>query len=195
MTRLDDALGGTWWRDLVRGGVSGRAVDEIVTGFMSRLARAVKMDMFAIPVRRGPAQKPIYFLVFGTRKPLGIWHFADDAARATETWWDTLDAKDIAKQEASPQPPLFSATSHTRPLLSDVEEEARPQIAENIAALVARHGRIRVGSYPAEVFGGYLGRVRETVVRAAIKDLHAAGRTSTDGKGSPIANLVVSPPH
>jgi hypothetical protein len=52
----------------------------------------------------------------------------------------------------------------------------------------------RVGDNPVEVFGYYLGRVRETVVRAAIKDLHAAGRTPSDGIGRRIADLYVSPP-
>jgi hypothetical protein len=67
-------------------------------------------------------------------------------------------------------------------------------IAENIVRLLIAHGAYRVGNFPAEVFGDYLGRVRETVVRAAIKDLHVNGRTSSDGKGSPIADLIVNPP-
>jgi hypothetical protein len=89
---------------------------------------------------------------------------------------------------------LFPASVSIRPLLSDVEAEARPRIANNIVALVRQQGRCRIGDYPTEVFGDYLGRVRETVVRAAIKDLHANGRTSGDGKGKHIADLVVSPP-
>jgi hypothetical protein len=66
-------------------------------------------------------------------------------------------------------------------------------IAENIARLTMQYGQIRVGDYPAEVFGEYLGRVRETVVRTAIKDLHRDGRTPSDGKRGRIAALVVSP--
>ena len=67
-------------------------------------------------------------------------------------------------------------------------------IARNIAALVADRGLCRVGDFPVEVFGEYLGRVRETVVRAAIKDMHASGQTPSDGKGNRIADLKVSPP-
>lgn len=65
-------------------------------------------------------------------------------------------------------------------------------IAENIARLADIHGRYAVGDFPAEVFGEYLGRVREPVVRAAIKDLHASGRTPSDGRGSPITKLTVT---
>jgi three-Cys-motif partner protein len=96
--RLDKALGGDWWRDLVRQGVSDQAVNEIVTGFRERLERTTGMQTFAIPVRRTPWQKPIYFLVFGTRNPLGIWHFADDTARATEKWWSTTHRKSPDKK-------------------------------------------------------------------------------------------------
>lgn len=36
MARLDDAIGGEWWRDLVRNGVTDQAVGAIVRGFMER---------------------------------------------------------------------------------------------------------------------------------------------------------------
>ncbi len=153
------------------------------------------MQILAIPVRRAPTHKPIYFLVFGTRSTLGIWHFADDVARATETWWNEFDAQEANKlQERAGMEPLFAASIVIRRTLSEVEKRARPVIAENIAALVAIHGTCRMSDYPREVFGDYLGRVRETIVRAAIKDLYKQGRTSSDGVGPRIANLIVSPP-
>lgn len=195
MARLDDVLGGDWWRDLVRDGVSDEAVDVIVRGFMGHLGLAIGMQIFAIPVRRHPAHKPVYFLLFGTRSPLGIWHFADDAARAAETWWSTFDIQEAArlKQKAG-QEPLFRPSMLMRQGLGEVEVEARPVIAENIAALVAKRGPCRMRDFPGEVFGEYLGRVRETVVRAAIKDLYKQGRTPSNGIGPRIADLVVSPP-
>jgi three-Cys-motif partner protein len=195
MARLDEALDGAWWRGLVRNGVSDEAVSEIVQGFTGRLGEVAGMDTFPIPVRRAPSRKPVYFLIFGTRKPLGLWHFADDTARATETWWEAVDARARAKDAAIGRESLFGDMPlRASPTLKDVEAEARSQIADNIAGLIRQHGGFRVGDYPAQVFGDYLGRVRETVVRAAIKDLHASGRTPSDGKGSPIADLAVSPP-
>lgn len=192
MARLDEALGGDWWRELVEHGVTDSAVERIVSGFMERLGRAAGMRTLAIPVRREPTHKPVYSLVLGTRNPLGIWHFADDTARATEKWWSTFDA--MKESETSGQMSLLPASYGSRRDLSDVEAEALPVIAENIAALVAKHGLCRVGDYPVEVFGVYLGRVRETVVRAAIKHLHSTGRTPSDGKGGRPADLRVGPP-
>jgi len=158
---------------------------------MARLGQATGMRILAIPVRRDPAHKPVYLLVFGTRHPLGIWYFADGTARATETWWSTFDAQEAAKSDQSS---LFPASFLMRHDLSEVEAKARPAIAENIAALVAEHGSVRVGDFPVEIFGDYLGRIRETVVRAAIKDLYKSGRTLSDGVGKRIADLRVSPP-
>jgi three-Cys-motif partner protein len=196
MARLDAVLGGDWWRDLVRHyGVSDEAVDTIVKGFTGHLGLATGMDIFPIPVRRAPTHKPIYYLVFGTRSSLGIWHFADDTARATEKWWSAFDAQEAAKmKDKIGLEPLFAASVFMRQDLSEVEAEARPVIAANIATLVATHGSCRMRDYTREVFGEYLGRVRETVVRAAIKDLYGQGRTSSDGVGRRIADLVVTPP-
>lgn len=193
MARLDEALGGRWWRDLVAGGVTDLAVSQVVHGFIERLSNAAGMRIVAIPVRKVPSHKPIYFLVFGTRSPLGVWHFADDTARATATWWEAVDARQRSRDETIGQGSLFGDLP-LRATLEDVEAEACPEIAANISWLLARHGPFRVGDYPAEVFGDYLGRVRETVVRAAIKNLHASGRASSDGKGSPITSLIVTPP-
>lgn len=184
MARLDEALDGSWWRDHFRNGVADGAVTKIVNGFMERLGRVARMHIVAIPVRRGPSHKPVYYLVFGTRKPLGIWHFSDDAARAIGTWWDSVSAIEEARYAAVGQDSLFGdAPFRLGPTLEEVEKRARPVITENIAKLAAQHGAFRVGDYPAEVFGSYLGRVRENVVRAVIKDLHASGRTPSDGKG------------
>ncbi len=193
MARLDEALGGGWWRDHVRSGVTDDAMSAVVEGFRERLGQATQMKVLTIPVLREPGQRPVYYLVFGTRNPLGIWHFADSAARATQAWWAGLTVREDAKMTASGQDPLFDELIIRGPKLEDVEAQAVAEIAENIASLASANGRFRVGDYPAEVFGLYLGRVRESVVRAAIKQLHASGRTASNGVGGRVANLVVSP--
>jgi hypothetical protein len=195
MARLDEALGGPWWREYVRSGVTDGAVAAIVDGFKSRLGQAADMKVFAIPVLRGPGQKPVYYLAFGTRNPLGLWHFGDATARATQAWWAELSSQEDAKIAAAGQASLFDDEPLVRgPRLEDTEAQALPVIAGNIARTLAQHGSFRVGQYPAEVFGDYLGRVRETVVRAAVKRLHSNGETSTTGAGSRIEDLVVNPP-
>ena len=103
--------------------------------------------------------------------------------------------KDRLARAALGQDSLFDDDPIIRgPKLEDVEAEALPVIARNIFDLVGARGACRVGDYPVEVFGVYLGRVRESVVRTAIKRLHSAGQTPSDGKGSPVASLIVRPP-
>ena len=194
MARLDGALDGRWWREHVRQGMTEEAVGAVVDGFMGRLGGATGMEVFPIPVRRMPSQKPVYYLAFGTRSKLGLWHFADSTARATQTWWEELSMREDAKKAAYGQDSLFGDEPIMMgPKLETVENQALPVIAENIARLVARRGPCRVGAYPAEIFGDYLGRVREKTVRAAIKKLNADGRTASDGKGRSVADLVVNP--
>lgn len=196
MARLDSALGGSWWRDVIReSGVTDDAVGVVVDTFAQRLSQAANMYIYAIPVRRAPSRKPVYYLVFGTRSTLGIWCFADATARATQKWWETIDAQEAAKDEALGIQSLFDdLPSLTHPDIKDVEAEACPVIAENIARLADSLGQFKVSDYPGEVFGEYLGRVREPVVRAAIKDLYASGRTPSDGKGGRVTDLTVTRP-
>jgi three-Cys-motif partner protein len=193
MALLDSALDGDWWRDVIRKrGVTDDAVREIVDGFMNRLAKSTKMMIVACPVSRAPSHKPVYYLVLGTRSPLGIWYFGDSAARAEEKWWDTLEAKEAAREEDKGMDALFDAPYLPHPSLKEVEAEAVPVVAENIFRLTEKHGQIKVGDYPGEVFGDYLGMVTEKVVRAAIKQLHAHGRTPSTGVGGKIPNLIVA---
>jgi len=193
MALLDSALGSDWWRDVIRKrGVTDDAVREIVDGFMNRLAKATKMRIVACPVSRAPSHKPVYYLVLGTRSPLGICYFGDSAARAEEKWWDTLEAKEAAREEDKGMDALFDAPYLSHPSLEEVEAEAVPVVAENIFRLAEMHGQIKVGDYPGEVFGDYLGMVTEKVVRAAIKHLNANGRTPSTGVGKKIPDLIVA---
>ena len=90
--------------------------------------------------------------------------------------------------------PIFDFPHLAHPSLEEVEAEAMPVIAENIARLLEKNERIKVGDYPGEVFGDYLGVVTEKVVRAAVKHLHAQGRTPSTGVGGKTPDLIVVRP-
>jgi three-Cys-motif partner protein len=193
--RLDETLGGTWWRQIAEDSAKTKSLraQAIADGFCKRLSRETAMFVQSVPVRRQPNNEPVYNLVFGTKKPIGLWHFSDATARATEKWWDTVEDIDVGGEPGS-QMGFFPRTADIRPVLKTVEQDAMPVIAENIADLLKEVGEFVVGEHPSRVLGEYFGRVRETTVRAAVKSLHAQGRTSSDGKGDKIAKLVVSPP-
>jgi hypothetical protein len=57
----------------------------------------------------------------------------------------------------------------------------------------ARRCRLRNTNRYAEVFGDTLGEAREKHAKAAIKRLHAEGRTTCDGKGKVVALRITRP--
>lgn len=143
------------------------------------------MSLMVVPVRRAPTHKPIYHLIYGTRHPAGMWNFAHATAKAIEDWW----AGARAKQEEEEGPALFD----TQPDIKDVEKKAVPVIAENIRRLVEAKGTVRLGDYPIQVFGDYIGQVRDLTARAAVKQLYKEGFTSTTGVGGKTEDLKVVP--
>ncbi|SPM40537.1 uncharacterized protein RMCN_2886, partial [Mycobacterium numidiamassiliense] len=185
MKTLDVSLGGDWWREYFANGVTDEAVNGVVQEFAKRLAKATRTTLIGVPVQRAPTHKPIYHLIFATRHPAGVWHFAHCTAKAIEDWW----AQVRAEQEQQAGPGLFDVNPH----IEDVERKAIPVIAENIRKLVARRGEVRLGDDPVQVFGEYLGRVRESAARKAVKELHKSGETPSTGVGGKVENLRVTP--
>ncbi|SFK85786.1 three-Cys-motif partner protein TcmP [Geodermatophilus ruber] len=193
LRRMDDAVGGRWWRELFSNGVNDAAVEAVVAGFSERMSAATGMHLVAVPVRRAPTHKPVYDLIFGSRKAHGLWVFGDAVARATQAWWDTLEEVEV---EADPDA-LFPATATIRPVLETVEERALPVITDNLRYLLHSHpAGFRVVDHTRAVFGEFYGQVRESVVRKAVKALHQQGGTATTGVGGTkrTRDLVVLPP-
>lgn len=89
---------------------------------------------------------------------------------------------------------LPTETILTRPKLDEVEQEARPYIADRINHLLVNGKKpITLGDHSREVYGDYFGQVREKVVRAAVKNLHARDLTPSTGIGPKVENLIVVP--
>lgn len=188
--RLDQAVNGAWWRDLVRSGVTDLAVERVVARFVTDLARDTHMQIVSVPVSRQPHHKPLYHLVFGTRAQHGLWAFGDSVARATQAWWDTHE---LVEAETEPDT-LFSLTAAIRPNLETVESAAIPVIAENIATLLDERPLFKTVEHTLRIFGDYYGRVREQTVRKAVKRLHVTGRTGCPGTGPKPRDLIVTRP-
>jgi three-Cys-motif partner protein len=189
--RLDEALGGEWWRGYFSaGGVTDEAVEAVVSRFVEQLADDSDMDIVSVPVRRAPRQKPLYHLVFGTRAQHGLWAFGDSTAQATEAWWATREER-VTEQEPGT---LFPVTQIERPSVDTIKVKALAEIEMNLELLLREYPSFRVVDHTTRVFGTYYGQVRETLVRQAIKNMHRDGRTSSDGVGRKIRELVVARP-
>jgi three-Cys-motif partner protein len=191
MRRLDLAVGGGWWRRHFALGGTDAAVEAVVSRFRERLTGDSGMEMVSVPVRRAPRHKPLYHLLFGTRRQHGLWAFGDSVAQATQAWWSILDEHTIEQDDP---PRLFPVTQVDRPSIESVEARAVPEVARNLEGILRERPSFRVVDHTHRVFGAFYGQVRERVVRDAIKLLHSDGRTPSDGKGPRIRNLVVIRP-
>ncbi|MEV0449813.1 three-Cys-motif partner protein TcmP [Streptomyces sp. NPDC050600] len=185
LQRFDDVCGGTWWRDYFADAVASRdkdgaaadAIEAVAEEYARRLAEQTGMLVQSVPVSHSPRKRAVYRLVFATRSPYGLWVFGDTVARARATWWEKLE-------EREDDDALFSMASVTRPNPKEVERRAVPEIAENLASLLARVQRpIRLVDYPLEIFGSFYGQVTDPVVRQAVRLLHDQGRTPSNGVG------------
>lgn len=197
MLRLDEALGGTWWRNELSAGVAPDSVQAVVSHFARQLSADTGSNVVVVPVRREPGHQPVYYLVFCTRHARGVWNFGHCAAQATDDWWQAADAITVKREEAKAGDQLGllpAETIVTRPTLDEVEKEAVPYIADRINHhLLTGKKPITLGDHSREVFGKYFGQVREKAARAAVKDLHKRGLTPSTGVGPKVENLIVAP--
>lgn len=197
MARLDEALGGPWWRKILAEGVSPNAVQAVVSQFATQLGSDTRSDVVVVPVLRAPGHQPVYYLVFCTRHTRGVWNFGHCAAQATEEWWKAADEIVVQREEARVGDQLGllpTETILTRPTLDQIEVEALPYIADQINnLLISMRKPVTLGNHSREVFGDYYGQVREKVVRSAVKQLHSQGLTPSTGVGGKVEDLVVSP--
>lgn len=186
--RMNLVCGGDWWGDVaiaehVRSGEQHweSAAHAVAEEYLKRLGRATNMDYMSIPVYKQKGQQPIYHLMFLTHDSRGIWVFADSAAKAREVWLGVELEKRDAKDE-----------NRGEPLFDYVDEEAKftiessvAHIKTNLMDLLELKQSIRVGDYPFEVFGDYLGVARETSVTRAIKQLEKEGKIVREHKDTP----------
>ncbi|AVI00087.1 hypothetical protein C5L38_34000 (plasmid) [Streptomyces sp. WAC00288] len=188
--RFDEVCGGNWWREYFADAVASRdktgaaadAIEAVAAEYAARLADRTGMLVQSVPVSHSPSKRPVYRLVFATRRSHGLWVFGDAVARARAEWWKNLEEREEGT--------LFSIAPDPK----EVEAQAKPEIAENLARLLDRGYEIKLVDYPLEIFGSYYGQVTEPVVRQAVQLLHKQGRTPSNGKGVPrTRNIVLRP--
>ncbi|WP_329008523.1 three-Cys-motif partner protein TcmP [Streptomyces sp. NBC_01601] len=185
LRRFDDVCGGMWWREHFADAVASRnmegaaedAIEAVAAEYARRLAERTEMLVESVPVTHSPRKRAVYRLVFATRSQYGLWVFGDTVARARKTWWETLEERE--EDDA-----LFSMASVSRPDPKEVEAKAVPEIAANLAKLLARVRRpVRLVEHTLEIFGSFYGQVTEPTVRLAVRLLHEQGKTPSNGVG------------
>lgn len=174
--RIDTIFGGDWWREIWRSEAADRE-DRILEGYLEQLAEipAVR-GRYQVPVQQRLNGPQVYVLVFLTQYAKeGLWEFNNSLSLALEDF-HAFCKGDQLELEA----------------VDDREERMVAHIKDNIAAILDSDGAFKVHTRMKDVLGDMLGHARDKHLRRAIKQLHSAGKTSTNGKGN-VPNMVVKP--
>lgn len=179
LERLDSTLGGDWWRDIWRSEPTGdrerRILRRYVESFTTR-----GWSGLTIPVADRWEGPPAYLLILLTQHPDGMWLFHEAVSNAMEVYREHCGGDDGT---------LFGSGAG----LDIREHEWVGHIRSNISTLLDETPSFVVQNKMTEVYGKALTFAREKHVRRAIKELHAAGRTSTTGVGKVQTMRVVRP--
>jgi three-Cys-motif partner protein len=174
--RLDAVLDGGWWREIWDSGAQDRQ-SHIILGYVERLRDASGgWGAATIPVRSRWDGPVVYCLILLTRYSPALWRLNEAVSSAMEEFREFCHQVE-GRLDLEP--------------LEEREEGWQSQVVANLERLLAERGSFVVGREIREVYAGVLWHAREKHVRRAIKDLHAAGKIKTDGKGEVERMLIV----
>jgi three-Cys-motif partner protein len=201
---LDTALGGDWWRSewLKHCPVKIKEASEeqqsaaefaVVKGYAERLTEKTGgAGSWIIDVKPRIDLKPIYYLLFVTRHPHGMLLFGESASLGLKEW-----RKYFAEQSA--EDTLFGHAADWEARWKADEKQLDNEwidaIGARLAAELAKGQPFRIMDRTEEIIGNELvGVVRTLHLRAAIKKMLAAGKTTTDPKGvDDLYRLMLTP--
>lgn len=189
----DSVCGGDWWREVAlrahheSGGTDWEDAAWAVAREYARRLAAGRSYVVA-PVRRQPHHQPVYFLIFITGNPHGLWVFGNAASVAREKWLEVLGPDADAESEM-----LFPMDSVEEQIATE-KERALDVIKANLRALVADGQPKAVIDHVVDIFGEAYGEARETTFSAALRDLEKAGEVEFATKGAKPYKHVIRKP-
>jgi three-Cys-motif partner protein len=183
LARMDEVCGGAWWRGtwLEHGDDTESAEDAVVAGYARQLARTSSCGFWITDVRNRADLKPAYHLVFLTRHRDGMYVFGEALSLGLQRWRKVIFA--IENEGSLFDESIFEANEQS------MADGWIAEIAANLRRLLA-DGGFNVADRYAEVYGKAIGKAREKHLRAAWKQLHAEGHTSTDSRGKLVTKRI-----
>lgn len=196
LQRMDQVMGGDWWREIYRSSSGSDRLDRIVSEYRDRLSAAAGgWGGWIVPVFDKVGGHPEYLLLHFTRHHDGRWEFHEALSLATREWREACaKAAGPSKQEQLAALGVLPFEGMDDPVPFEEDESAWvDEIAANLRAELGQGTPFVVQDRTGEVFGRTLGLARSMHVRKGVKRLHKAGETATDGKGD-IQTMVIRPP-
>jgi three-Cys-motif partner protein len=176
VAKLDAYLGGDWWHSIWISQAEDRH-EQIVRGYVDRLKErgGGGWGWWIVPVSNRWDGPTIYCLIFMSHHPDGIWEFNQNLSLASEEYY---------------------AWCHRGQLELETPQQRWARWSEEIKGnleLLLPEAPFRVQARMKEIYGAVVGVARDRHIRAALKALHAEGKTATTGVGA-IQDMLVLPP-
>lgn len=206
--RVDRFLGGQWWHSLFieAGDNSDQVATDLALRIAQRYCEGIRQETgfryVTMPVRFQPDHLPTYVLALFTRSSDGAWYFADALGKAGRDWHEAYHEELLYQarraDRTSGNEDLFG-NGPIVPFDSEAYERRNRDvwitaIRENIQQLLT-HGRpIRLADNVVDVYGTTLGQAWTPHVRAAVRQLHAAGLITHNGRGDFQRDLITRRP-
>lgn len=166
LDKLDDYLGGPWWREVWRSCAEDRE-DQILSRY-ARLLSKGGWGWVAVPVSDRWEGPPSYYLLFFTSHPDGAWFFGERLSMAFERFYDWY-------WEGQSQQPLETWESRAAAWIDEIEANLRTGISNGSTFTISQR--------LVDVFGDAYGYAREKHLRKALKRLEVSGIIEGPVKG------------
>ncbi|MFI7059380.1 three-Cys-motif partner protein TcmP [Kribbella sp. NPDC050124] len=180
---LDKVCGGEWWRELalqahIESGEKDweAAAEAVAVEYGRRLTRNTPFRWVVAPVRRQLHHQPVYFLIFLTMDPHGLWVFGAAAAKARQKWLDFLGPDQETRDGM-----LFDTVEEQ---FKSEQTQAAEEIMANLRELVADGKPKKVVEHTTAIFGDVWGEALEKTFSLALRQLVAAGEVEYVEKGN-----------
>lgn len=190
VAQADRVCGGDWWRVVAlqaheaSGGQKWESAAEAVAHeYARRLTAGTQYGSVVAPVRRQLHHQPVYFLIFLTQDPNGLWVFGVSAAKAREKWIDFLGPDPDERENM-----LWDTVADQ---LEREHAAAIDHITNNLRKLIADGRPKKVIQHVPEIYGDLYGEAKETAFTAALRALVKSGEIEFVTRGSKPRQHVI----
>jgi len=205
LARVDQFLGGAWWRDVFRAaregdapGEASRAAAAVADEFRKRVLASTGYLSMPVPIRRRPNHRPLFLLTLFYRHEAAPYQFAEAASGANEDWRRFNRALDLEEDVERNLDTLFDralCTELSEREATEAEAALEAQwieiIESNIRELLTEHDEVPVASEVLNIFGRTLALAREKHLRKAWDNLTAAGLVEPRQPSIRMRNLSI----
>ena len=178
LERMDETMGGPWWREIWRCGArrSSGSDSRGLQGASEYRPAGGNWATFDIGVSDRWQGPPSYRLLLFTEHVDGVWLFHETLSSAQEEYRGYCHGREgILDLEP----------------LADREAQWVEHIERNVEKLLATIGPFEPVYNIVGVYGDAFGEAREKHLRKVLKNLHKAG--TVDAKGQKLATLTLKP--